>query len=42
MPNFAEDEEMLEWAGVDFGEEDTYRIGRSFKRLAQMSGAEGL
>lgn len=42
MPNFAEDAEMLEWAGVDFGEEDTYRIGRSFKRLAQMSGAEGL
>ena len=42
MPNFAEDAEMLEWAGIDFGEEDTYRMGRSFKRLAQMSGAEGL
>ena len=42
MPNFAEDAEMLEWAGVDFGEEDTYRMGRSFKRLAQMSGAESL
>ena len=39
VPNFAEDAEMLEWAGICFGEEETYRMGRSFKRLAQMSGA---
>ena len=42
MPNFAEDAEMLEWAGIGFGEEDTYKMGRSFKRLAQMSGASQL
>lgn len=40
MPNFAEEAEMLEWAGFCFGEEDTYRLGKSIKRLAQMSGAE--
>ena len=42
MPNFTEEAEMLEWAGVSFGEEETYKMGRSFKRLAQMSGAETL
>jgi hypothetical protein len=31
MPNFAEEAEMLEWAGVCFGEEDTYRLGKSIK-----------
>jgi len=40
MSNFAEEAEMLEWAGVCFGEEDTYRLGKSIKRLAVMSGAE--
>lgn len=30
---------MLEWAGVGFGEEETYLLARSFKRLAEMSGA---
>lgn len=33
---------MLEWAGVCFGEEENYRMGKSFKRLAEMSGAESL
>merc|ERR1712166_1346777 len=40
MPNFMEEAEMLEWAGVCFGEEDTYRLGKSIKRLAVMSGAD--
>ncbi len=31
---------MLEWAGFCFGEEDSHRLGKSIKRLAQMSGAE--
>ena len=31
---------MLEWAGVCFGEEDTYRLGKAIKRLAVMSGAD--
>lgn len=39
MPSFAEEAEMLEWAGVCFGEEDTYRLAKSIKRLAVMSGA---
>ena len=33
---------MLEWANISFGEEDTYRLQRSIKRLAIMSGAEAL
>jgi len=40
MPNFAEEAEMLEWAGICFGEDDTYRLGKSIKRLAVMSGAD--
>ena len=50
MPNFAEEAEMLEWAGISFGEEFTYKLGKSIKvsetlennhvqRLAIMSGA---
>lgn len=31
MPSFAEEAEMLEWAGVCFGEEDTYRLAKSIK-----------
>ena len=33
---------MLSWAGIDFGEEETYKLGKSIKRLAVMSGAEGV
>lgn len=40
IPNFDEEAEMLEWAGVSFGEEDTYKLGKSIKRLAVMSGAD--
>jgi radial spoke head protein 4/6 len=42
IPNFAEEAEMLEWAGVSFGEENTIRLGKSIKRLALMSGADSL
>jgi len=31
MPNFAEEAEMLEWAGITFGEDDTYRLQKSIK-----------
>jgi hypothetical protein len=31
MPNFNEEAEMLEWAGISFGEEDTYKLGKSIK-----------
>jgi len=30
---------MLEWAGFSFGEEEMYKLGKSIKRLAEMSGA---
>ena len=31
IPNFAEEAEMLEWAGVSFGEENTIRLQKSIK-----------
>lgn len=33
---------MLEWAGIDFGEENVFLIQKSLKRLAVMSGASTL
>jgi hypothetical protein len=40
MPNFNEEAEMLDWAGINFGEETTYLLQQSLKRLAIMSGAD--
>jgi hypothetical protein len=31
IPNFAEEAEMLEWAGVSFGEENMLRLQKSIK-----------
>lgn len=31
IPNFAEEAEMLEWAGISFGEENTLRLQKSVK-----------
>ena len=31
IPNFAEEAEMLKWAGVSFGEETTLMLGKSIK-----------
>jgi len=42
IPNFDEEAEMLEWAGVSFGEENTLKLSKSIKRLAIMSGADSL
>ena len=42
IPNIQEEAEMLEWAGISFGEEETYKLGKSIKRLAVMSGAGAL
>ena len=33
---------MLSWAGIDFGEEENYLLGKSLKRLAVMSGADSV
>ena len=40
MPNFNEEAEMLEWAGISFGEDITYLLSKALKRLAVMSGAD--
>lgn len=40
MPNFNEEAEMLDWAGINFGEEATFLLQQSLKRLAVMSGAD--
>ena len=42
VPDLAGEAEMLEWANISFGEEDTYRLGKAINRLAIMSGAEAL
>jgi hypothetical protein len=33
---------MFEWAGVYFGEDDTYKLAKSVRRLAVLSGAQQL
>ena len=39
IPNYLEHAEMLEWAGIGFGEETNYLVQKSLKRLAISSGA---
>jgi len=33
---------MLEWAGVDFGEDNVYILQKSLKKLAILSGASSV
>lgn len=33
---------MLEWVGISFGQDFTFKLAKSMKRLAQMSGATSL
>jgi len=33
---------MLEWAGINFGDDNIYMLQKSLKRLAVMSGAPSL
>jgi len=40
--NFEQEAEMLQWAGVGFGEETTVYINKALKRLAKASGAHQL
>lgn len=42
MPNLEKESGMLEWAGINFGEERTHILSKSLKRLAVMSGATKL
>ncbi len=31
IPNLVEEAAMLEWAGIDFGEQETYKLSKSIK-----------
>lgn len=42
IPNYPENAEMLEWAGISFGEMTNQVIQKSLKRLAMVSGARFL
>lgn len=42
IPNYVEQSEMLEWAGLGFGEDNSYLIQKSLKRLAKLSGAKSI
>ena len=42
LPNFVEQAETLEWAGIGFGEDTNYLIQKSLKRLAAATGATEL
>lgn len=42
LPNFLQHAQLLEWAGVSFGEDYNYIIQKSLKRLAALSGAQTL
>jgi radial spoke head protein 4A len=42
MPNLQEEAQMFEWAGVSFGEEESFKIQKAIKKLAIMSGASKL
>ena len=42
IPNLADQATMLEWAGVSFGADIIFMLQKSLKRLAVLSGANGL
>jgi len=37
-----EEAQMLEWAGISFGDDFSFKLGKSIKKLAVMSGARSL
>ena len=39
VPDLLGDSKVYEWAGIGFGEQETYRIQKSLKKLVQESGA---
>merc|ERR1719271_2212065 len=42
IPDFLEESSMLEWAGVGFGELESYQIMCSLRKLASDSSEEGI
>lgn len=39
ISDFTKEADMLEWAGISFGPQDTYAMQHSLKKLACISGA---
>lgn len=37
LPNFDDECEMLQWAGISFGTEDSYRLAKSIKVSDRLS-----
>lgn len=42
MPDLVADMKMMEWSGINFGEECVYILQKSLKRLAVLSGASSV
>jgi hypothetical protein len=40
--DFLEKSQMLQWAGISFGDSETYRIYKSMQRLSKLTGATSL
>lgn len=39
IPNIVEEQRMFEWGGISFGEDVAFKIAKSIRRLALLSGA---
>lgn len=42
IPNLQEQAQMLEWAGINFGEDYVFILQKSLKRLAVLTGASSV
>lgn len=42
LPNIVDEMKMLEWAGINFGQDNVYILQKSLKRLAILSGASSV
>lgn len=42
IPDIVEEARIFEWAGLSFGEDEVYKLSKSIKRLATLSGASKL
>lgn len=42
LPNIVDEMKMLEWAGINFGQDNVYILQKSLKRLATLSGASSV
>lgn len=40
--DFLEESQMLQWAGISFGDSETYRIYKAMTKLAQVTGAKSM